>query len=214
MRLHLWTGYGLVEETGIHQMNIKLQLQSTEFTGAFGSIDDLVTKGNKDFLRSSHLERDKSGYLQLLSRGKGEAGTLQQGKPHIPNSQEGGRKPHLANWKEASGENTKAQAEEPGGRRGWKKQKGPIMHCSLVDHVLEPNLPLKAVGAAARVTRSDLWFEAVTPAAMQGTAWKEAGVKMGRSLGGSCNSQLRSDKSLFTSDPQCLAWCSHRVSSL
>lgn len=93
------------------------------------------------------------------------------------------------------------------------------MHCPPADHVQEPNLPLKAVGAvargaAARVTRSYLWFEAATPAAMEGTAREKAGGEMGRSLGGCCHSQLRNDKGWVTSDPQRLAWCLHRVGPL
>lgn len=63
---------------------------------------------------------------------------------------------------------------------------GPTMGFPSADPVQEPNFPLKAVGAvargaAARVTKSYLWFKAVTWVPLQGTAWKKAAVKTVRS---------------------------------
>lgn len=47
-RLHLWTATSLVEETGNHQIKIKLQLQSA--TQALWEAFVLVRKSDEDFL--------------------------------------------------------------------------------------------------------------------------------------------------------------------
>lgn len=98
------------------------------------------------------------------------------------------------------GRSTEAQDEKREGEAAGGSTWGEH-GLSPADHVQEPNLPLKAVGAVAEVgsvgvTRPSLGLKTGTLAAVQGTAWKKAGVKTGRSL--------RSDGSSFTLGPQCL----------
>ena len=82
------------------------------------------------------------------------------------------------------------------------------MHCHPAGHVQELNFPLQARGAVPQggttgVARSYLWFKKVTLGAPRaGIVWKKAGVNEDRSLGGTCNSQLRIDKNLFILDPR------------
>lgn len=84
-------------------------------------------------------------------------------------------------WEEHRSPASGAWSEKPGRREAGRSTPGK-RGLSPADLSQEPNLPLEAEGAGERgatagVTRSSLRLKTVTPAALQGTAWKKAGGK-------------------------------------
>lgn len=131
-------------------MNIKLQRQSAAYTGTLGSIS-FGREEQRGLPERESLRMRLEGLPQRSPGEREKQGPSSRGNHTLQVLEWEGKSCVWQTERRPVGESPEVQGEEPRGGRGGKKQKKPTRRCPPADHVQEPNSPLKAVGAEARV---------------------------------------------------------------
>ena len=195
-----WTAHSLVEEISISQMNIKLQLQiaTHRLCAAFFLVR---------ILRGDHFEWGWSGncssYPEEKERQEGAPSSSQQ-KNHIPQVLRWRGKAVFDKLKGDHGKKNRS----PGRGSWWEKGQEEVPRVNMGCHLQTMFRNLTAPKSSGSSGKG--WgcmghgVKSILVAAVQGTAWKKAVVKAGRSFRGSRHRQQRSDGSSFILAPNAL----------